>query len=586
MTSIASLFDVVRFLGEQGYYIVFNYGIALLSSILVSYSLFNSPERFVRPAFMVAVMVMVFYQWPLILFSLTFYEETPNAWWLAISIHSAVLVNFLWVKYTPHLNNKNIYKKPANNELAGSFSQFELWFSTILFFMLVSAYLYRVPPTCTALYSIFFDPGLALLIRELAVKLVGTNYATYALSILASTVSPIVIFLAAHMIYQNCRIRKFIWIPLWFFLIIAVVISNLLSGAKGNLIPTFVAVSVAGFLSANKWYWRIIIVIILNAMLIFILSFLSVQRTAMNIPEKKDYQFGRCVVALNACKETKLLLDSLKARDFSLDLTKDTIYHLEKDADNACNPHENKEVTDSIAQTKNYNLVKSDSTSKITQSENDISPAENKNISHKNIENITPLKESSRSVTNLTPTEAFIASEHNAITGSDRISSLINRAFITPIVVADWHFLYVAEYGAPGFSGLSIAKKFTDNYINMPSKICEIYEFIRSGGDKTSTCTAPTSYLFTYPAYMGIVGLLLASLATIAFDIIGALIIKYSMPPISYLAVGLMAVAGINFMTADFTTVMMSHGAGTSLAILAFFCICRLLIRRSRGKQD
>jgi hypothetical protein len=167
----------------------------------------------------------------------------------------------------------------------------------------------------------------------------------------------------------------------------------------------------------------------------------------------------------------------------------------------------------------------------------------------------------------------------------DRLNSLINRAFVTPIVVADWHFLYVAKYGPPGFAGISIAKRFTDDYINMPSKICEIYEFLRSGGDRTSTCTAPTSYLFTYPAYMGFAGLLIACLATLSFDVIGALIIKYSVPPITYLAVGLIAVAGINFMTADFTTVMMSHGAGASLAILSFFCICRFLMGRY-GRQQ
>jgi hypothetical protein len=329
-----------------------------------------------------------------------------------------------------------------------------------------------------------------------------------------------------------------------------VVASNLLSGAKGNLIPTFVAVTVAGFLSANKWRWRIIIVVTLNVVLAFILSFFDSQHWVTDNFEKRGYQFGSCVVALNACEDTKVLLNSLKARDFSLNLTKDTVARLEKETARAC--------------------------SGLAMEDNDV--ADSVNPAPGDAVNALP------DTVNLTPHEAIIASRYSSITIFDWLNSIIDRAFVTPIVVADWHFLYVAKYGAPGFAGISIAKRFTDDYVNMPSKICEIYEFVRSGGDRTSTCTAPTSYLFTYPAYMGFAGLLIACLATLSFDVLGALIIKYSAPPITYLAVGLIAVTGINFMTADFTTVMMSHGAGTSLAILSFFCICRFLMGRY-GRQ-
>ncbi len=521
----------------QNIYYWANLCAALCCIIFAGFILFKRPSTLVRPSFIIAALVIIFYQVPLFFYSPVFDKENFDIWWFATSIHFAISGNLLWAWFTPRLNYPGIYQKP-DSSTSSTFNNFELWFSIAVFFALLFIYLYRVPPTCTALYAIFFDPQLALLIREISVKLVGTNYSTYALSILSSTAAPITVFLAAHMVFKCFRTRKFVWIPLWIVMIIIAFMSTLISGAKGNLIPTFAVISVAGFFSAYIWYWRILLVVGLNIMLITILTLFGMQRSSMNEHEKNYYKFGECVVKLQACEPTKALLDSLKARDFSLDLTKSRISLLETEMEKSCA----------------FNITNQE---------------DNKIFS----DNMT---------VKLTPKEKFIESEHAKAKFTDRIDAIINRAFAIPLIVARWHFLYVEEYGRPGFSGLSIARKFSDNYIDMPKKICEVYEFIRSGGDMTSTCTAPTSYLFTYPAYLGLSGLLIAMLATIAFDIIGSLVIRYASTPLNYITIGIIAVAGINFMTADFTTTILSHGAGFGLAIMLFFCLCRRL-NRNKG---
>ncbi|MEZ5690633.1 MAG: hypothetical protein R3D71_03080 [Rickettsiales bacterium] len=557
---------------SQALYWLTNVGFACFSLLIALILFFRSKAIITRPAFMVAILMMVFYQWSLIPYSFVFYERGFDIWWFAITIHSIVLLNFLWVAFTPNLTSSDIYKKPSETSSPSGFKGFEIWFSLALFFILLAVYLYKVPPRCTALYSIFFDPSLALLIREITVKLIGTTYSTYALSILYTTINPIMAFLAIYMMYKalaDYRIFRFVF---WLVILSLVLISNLLSGAKGNLIPTFVVISVAGFLSVHKWYLRIITVVGLNAVLILILSLFGMERASINSLARKDYNFGKCVVEMGVCKPTGILLESLTARDFSLDLPKSVIASLEEERKNSCMDNIPANIVEQeLPRKTNIDIAGKEIISTSSEKRNnnkDIVITKEKPSHHKT----KTTKEME-----LTIGEKYIVNEHSKITVMDRINGIINRAFVTPLIVAHWHFLYVSEYSAPGFNGISIARRLSDNYIDMPKKICEKYETIRSGGDRTSTCTAPTSYLFTYPAYMGVIGLLLAIFLTICFDLVVSLIIRYSAIPLNYLAVGLASVSVVNFMVADFTTVMLSHGAGAAFALLMFFRIFRLL---------
>lgn len=567
-------------MNEPLIYYSFNLCAALFSIYIIAASLIRNPEHTVRPAFIISVLLIVFYQLPLVYFSKIFAVAKMDFWLFAASIHIPVFSGIIWVMNTPKLNSSGIYKEPSIANYK-QFNKFELWFSVVLYISLVATYLYKVPFNCTALYTIFFAQPLAVFVREVAVKLAGTNYSTYALSILSTTLIPIVAFLSIRMAYDCLYKRKLISTIFWLVFFAFVFMSSLLSGAKGNLIPTFIVLTIAGFLSTHIWYKRLANVFLLNSLLVIVLILFGIKRAEMPNAETSRYDFSYCVKKLHICEEAKTLLDSLKFSDFALDLTKNKIASLEQERKAAC---ENPEV--SLKPTAGYEqkttpieldpeTTHPDSVSKhiqLTVTQNDkIKTADNKedtetvSISHK--------EES------LTENEKYIINEHAKAKFIDKVEALVNRAFVIPLVVAHWHFLYVEEYGRPGFAGLSIARRFSSDYINMPSKVCDVYETIRSGGDRTSTCTAPTSYLFTYPAYMGIWGLIAASVITIIFDIFASLLIKFSSVPINYLAIALMVVAGINFMTADFTTVMLSHGAGAAFALLIIFRIYRLVFK-------
>jgi len=553
----------------QNLYIIINWFLVLFGVILFGVASYYNPERLVRPAFIVSLLMLVLYQLPMGYFADIFYKEKLDCWWFTLSINFSIYLGFLWVMYTPQLNQPEIYKEPSKVKNFVVFNKFELWVSVSLFFFVLFLYLYRVPFYCTALFSILFDTQFAVFIREVSIKLVGTNYATYALSIMATTISPIVAFLSIQMMYQSLLTRRFLSILFWFLMLIIVFIAPLLSGAKGNLIPTFITLSVAGFLCAYKWYSRIAVVIVINLLLIMILTILWVERASIGVAKIYQYQFGVCVTRLKICEETKTLLESLGYRDFALDLTKANISLFKKERQKVCNEQIN---TQKIFLQKNFKNALAEHKNALAEHKNALAEHKNALAEHKNA-----LAEHKNV---LTEHEKAIIEIHESYSLRDRINSIIHRAFVIPIEVAQWHFLYVKEHGKPGFFGLAIARKFTNNYIDMPSKICEIYETIRSGGDRTSTCSAPTGYLLTYPAYLGVWGLLVAGILTILFDLVGSLVIKYSAIPLNYLAIAFICVAGVNFMTADFSTVLVSHGAGAAFTLLGCFSIFRFITRR------
>lgn len=467
----------------------------------IIYSLFYHHERAARPSFMLAAASCVFYQLPLILFSPLFYSNLTNATLFSASIHLSVIANLLWVYSTPNLNNN--FSRNYSFYSAEYFFGKVFWLPVLLFTLLVIIYLNKIPFNCTALYALFFDSELTLLVREITGKLLGISYAPHVLNLLTSAVCPIIAFLLIGRIYYECRRGTYRFLPIWGILLILVLVTPLLGGAKGSLVPMAVSLAIAGFLVSKNWKYKLLVP--LFVMVAFSIAIFAVKIVQENSSEKGRYQFAACIVRLNACERTKNLLESLQLPKPYYGTSKARISDLQNELSLLC---------DGISKT-----------------------------SHP-------------------PTDSI--NKSSKISFVEHLHGLLYRILVNPIQVVAWHFLYVSEHGAPGFSGISIAKLFSQNYVSVPARVCELYY----AGDKTSACTAPTSYLFTYPAYLGLTGLLLAGLLSLSFDIVFSLLIKYSTKTLSVLAVGIMSVAVVNLLVSDFITVMVSHGTGFATIIL------------------
>ncbi|MEZ5690632.1 MAG: hypothetical protein R3D71_03075 [Rickettsiales bacterium] len=444
-------------------------------------------------------------------FSQLFRDNLREAVWFAVAVNSAALVNLFWVYITPALNRADNNIEMSNSYNRSYFTGFPFWFPIILMFSFLGIYFYRIPFDCTALYALFVDQDLTLVVREVIGKLMGRTYAPHLLNVLTSAVAPIVAFMVIGRIWFSLSDKKYLQVIILLLLLLsAVLIMPLIGGAKGSLVPMFVALSVIGFLVVKKWRWKIVIVPLIAVIFAGMILIVKVMQES-NVG-KGGYEFGKCMARLDVCDRAKNLLESLKPPKSYYGMSRQRIDELGYDMANFCK--DDKVVYEASSQS---------------------------------------LSDDGKESAN--PSEVSV---------SGHIWGLVYRIIATPLQVVSWHYIYVEDYGRPGLLGISIAKLFSPNYISVPAKVCEIYY----KGDKTSACTAPTSYLFTYPAYMGYLGLLLACVLTIIFDIFFSLLIKYTNRPFADLATGVVVISIVNFIVADFTTVIISHGTAIAFVMI------------------
>jgi len=488
-------------------YATMNYMLTIPCIMGAAYFLFFEKQMVTRPSFILALLIIVLYQIPLAIFSPVIYQNLFSAIWFAISIHTAVISNLMWIYFTPKLNADSIKTNTYVQYSATYFRGFLFWFPSAIFFLFLGLYLYKIPFSCTAFYSLLMDQEISLLVREVLGKLLGANYAPHILNIMTSAIGPILAFFLSGRIYYDFKEKEYICLPLWVLMLVIVLVSPLLGGAKGSLVPMAVALSVVSFIVAKKWKYKILLAG--GLFLLFAFMILVVKVAQESGSGNGRYQFGSCIARLNACSRTKVLLESLRPPKAYYGVSRARLNVLGEDLLSFCD-----------------------------------------------IDNIKYTEIKDKGGTTLGMPIIASLSEH--------VMGMLHRVFVSPIQVAYWHFLYVDENGSPKLYGITLAKLFSDNYVSVPAKVCELYYL----GDKTSACTAPTSYLFTYPAYLGWFGLLFACFLSLSFDIVFSLLIKYSPKPIVDLTLGIITIAAVNFIAADFVTVVVSHGVGVAFVML------------------
>lgn len=173
---------------------------------------------------------------------------------------------------------------------------------------------------------------------------------------------------------------------------------------------------------------------------------------------------------------------------------------------------------------------------------------------------------------NFTPPKA-----PNADRAATYVGALLQRAFISPIQVAAWHHLYIQDEGAPGLLAMPLAKKLFGSSIDMSSIVYMKYGVIYSSGDRTSTSTAPTSFIFSWPAYFGYLGLAAAVVALLALDLVVSMLARRISQNLLPITAAIAVVISFNMITSDIVVVMLSHGGGIAIVLLAAFGAVRAL---------
>jgi hypothetical protein len=520
-------------------YWVINITLAAFCSIGIATTGLRNHSQLARPAFMVAVLAHLIFQWPLAIFSPIFDRSLPEFWFLAVAFHIPILVFLAWVTTTA--NFVEYIRKPNETpELRfQNISPGSQLILLILFAVLVIVYLSKVGWQCTGLYAMIFDPELALLARETSGKLVHDRVASYGFGVLANVVCPLVIYtVLCHAIAMLTK-RQILKTLAWSTLGISALLVVLFPGAKGGLVPTAIVVGIGFAATRGTWKSRIAIITCVFGSGFLMLSMIEVLRERQVIASG-CYDFGACVWRHNACPEASTLLQSLRYRDMSLGLSTETISKIENDRDAACSREQ-----------QSYESSRCSSRQIIKKA------------------GAIPIQKPSGP-----GSKSSVAGEKGP--GKGDVASRMGqyavgiayRLGVVPLQVAGWHHLYVAEHGSPGVRALPFSSFLFGQRIVMPIRVHEAYYHLYSGGDRTSTGTAPTSFILAYPAYLGFIGIVLSLIALLAFDLIVCRVFRRLRSSLRRAGIGLMAVGSANFMASDFGTTLLTHGTAAAIFLL------------------
>jgi len=292
--------------------------------------------------------------------------------------------------------------------------------------------------------------------------------------------------------------------------------SLLLTGAKGNLIPTAIFLMAAWISSAQRPWQAIrlgIGVCLIMALGIYIIEWVQQGSTS------KSYPFTSCVQRLHQCPHATAVLKSMTRPEGALGLDHARIQQLRSELNQAC----------PVTAAPQY-------------------PSR-------------PIPATSRVATR-TLAKAYAARhEAGTIPQLNRMEAIAYRAFVTPMQVASWYFLDRAEHGPRGWVAIPVIGRMLGTTLNMPELLYQRYGTVYSAGDATKGSTAPTSYLMGYPAYLGMAGLGIALLLVIGLDIAACLARRYAPAELAPMIVGFSAVASVNSMSTDFFSLLLTHGA-------------------------
>jgi hypothetical protein len=506
-------------------YWVLNIALAGLCSLGVGFTGWRNPHQLARPAFMVAALMHLIFQWPLAIFSPIFERSLSGYWFFAVSVHTPIVACLFWLAATKRLTEHVMRSGEPSERRIQHISLGSRTILLALFAGLIGLYLSRVGWKCTGLYAILFDPELALLARETSGKLVRDGLAPYWYGVLANVICPLVMHTALCGANAALTTRQYSKVLAWVTTGICALLVVLLPGAKGGLIPMVIVVSVGFVATRGTWMSRIAIVACVFGSGFLMLSTIEVLRERQ-VFSGGCYDFGACVRQHNACPEASALIQSLQYRDMSLGLTSHTLTEIEQDLHAACSPEQ-------------------------------------------------PFYESQRCSSRQTITSKGKGPKASR-TGKDDVAyrmgqyamGILYRTGVVPVQVASWYHLYSAEHGSPGVYALPLSSILFGRRVVMPIQIHETYYHVYSGGDRTSTGTAPTSFLLAYPAYLGLAGIGLSLAAILIFDLISCCILVRLGSALRAAGIGLLAVGSVNFMISDFGTTLLSHGTASALLLL------------------
>ncbi len=545
--------------------------VAALSSALLSSALFATlalRSRFQviqRPAFLLSAGAHVIHQWPLALFAPVFARNLDDPWFFLVAVNAPVLFG---------LAISMIGGKPAGrpgvDDAApddGRSGMIDLAPALVLTALITIAYFAIVDWRYTALFALLFDPELSLLAREFSGKLLPGSTAFYVHGALSNVLVPVLSMLAVRSIVRGVGHRSALSLSAGLGLLFVSVPLALLPGAKGGLVPAFIACVVCFVVMDGGLVRRTASVAVACVVCFVVLDGGLVRRTASvavacvvtlgpfvmfdTVRENGvfrslglTYDFARCAQRYGVCDASRTLVESSLSRSESIGVSDARTRRLLAELDVFC-------------------------PTTVPASPVPVPPVPVPPVP------VPPVPvagaETGRPAIGTPGMGANLAS---LVAEANRVAyGLAYRAFVTPVQASSWYFRHAEDHGRIGPSGLGFLRRFSVDPVNVPSLIHEIYYPVFSGGANVSTGTVPVAFFVAYPAVIGWWGVALALGLILGLDLLVRALQGRLPHRTRALSAGLMAAMAVNCLSSEFGTVLLSHGGWLALSLTALWTL-------------
>lgn len=477
------------------------------------------------PSFWIVVGWLVIYLIPSIAFGGIVTEGLLGAEYFYLGvINLTPLALLVWLYFSGVIFPVNI-ASPKEKYTSSS----NQWLPIALLFgmasILLMYWLLMIPWSCTAGWAFLNDPSKTLLAREVAGKLSGEPNVARMIGVYINVLVPLLIFMCGVKIFHLIRAFKFRYLPIIviiFLLVVFFYLTLFITGAKSSVLPVLIVCSIAVLLMPIGFFKKFGLIFGFIALCMGLIFFFQNKIGLSSITATK-YSLGQCVKYFGTCEEAAKLVETASQRDGTIIGGRDGVIWAKNEIQNYC--------AINIDRDKNIGGVL-------------------------NAENMGGAK--SKDDAEVIPNKGSV------------LDGLINRSFKIPLQVAGWYYLWGSEFGQPGWKSVPIASRYTGE-ANIAIAVYKRYGVIYSGGDATSTSTAPSSFLLTWPAFMGWWGWIAAISSMIFLDFIANGIRKKISGPLLYGFAGLMVVLAYHLINTDLITALGSHGG------MAAFALCSLL---------
>lgn len=551
-------------LPEPTIFLAFNVLLAVVTTAFLAFLICRSRPRPWVPSVVVAVLLNVLFQWPTVIFVDSISAGLRDRWWFIAAIHLTPMLLSVW-----YAVSRRFVSTPDLAAVEGGFNVRgrEVALSLLCVAAAVAVYLLTIPLRCTALYAIFVDPQMTLLAREFSIKLQGTSLGTLAFGAAANTLVPASFALCAAFAWRGLREWKLVRVLFISVALVLMIAAVMLPGAKGNLVYT-AAISMVAFWSWSRGFTKFLAVLVPGLVLYASLLLFELAKDAQL--DAGGYDFVGCVRHEGNCLEASKLVHSLYHRKLSLNLDRHQVDNFAHELGKLCDASEafaNPPLAPAAA-----SLGRSDPP---VLAERSVGKPAVMPGQADGGQAGTPFPHPSSALPTVTPA-ALSAERKGAFPlALDYGKSIVNRALVVPLQVATWHFLYMENFQGPGLKVLPFARRLFGESVDMPATVYSIYGSVYSGGDRTYGSTAPTSFIFSYPAYWGMVGLLVVLALLIGVDLVYRKLVSFAHSSIVPVATGIMVAMALNFLVSDFWIVMISHGGAVGIGLLALFALAR-----------